>query len=70
MIGFKNLWSMINDLIQNNVLILQDNAAPTATTAAKVAGKGSLYVDRLNGVLYINTGTTAIPTWTKVGSQT
>lgn len=33
------------------------------------AGKGSLLTDSTNGVLYINTGTKASPTWTKVGTQ-
>lgn len=47
-----------------------DAAAPTnGTTGAGLMDKGSLYSDTLNGVLYINTGTKASPTWTKVGTQ-
>jgi hypothetical protein len=33
-------------------------------------GKGQLLTDTTNGILYINTGTAAAPTWTKVGTQT
>lgn len=40
--------------------------APTGVGAAK----GSLLTDTTNGILYINTGTAASPTWTKVGTQT
>jgi hypothetical protein len=46
--------------------------APTdgaAGDGASWAGKGSLLIDSTNGVLYINTGTKASPTWTKVGTQ-
>jgi hypothetical protein len=32
-------------------------------------GKGSLYVNITTGILYINTGTLASPTWVVVGSQ-
>lgn len=54
-------------------------AAPTisvATTTPGVsadfrgAGKGALVTDTTNGLLYINTGTANVPTWTKVGTQT
>lgn len=41
----------------------------TSGTGAGWAGKGSLCADATNGVLYINTGTKASPTWTKVGTQ-
>jgi len=34
------------------------------------APKGALLSDTTNGILYINTGTAAAPTWTKVGTQT
>lgn len=46
-----------------------------ATTTAGVtadgrkSGKGALLIDMTNGVLYINTGTSLNPTWTKVGTQ-
>jgi hypothetical protein len=44
-------------------------SAGTSGTGAGWAGKGSLCTDTTNGKLYINTGTTASPTWTVVGSQ-
>jgi hypothetical protein len=53
--------------------------APTLTAATTTAGsaaggagapKGALLQDTTNGILYINTGTAAVPTWTKVGTQT
>jgi hypothetical protein len=34
------------------------------------AAKGQLLSDTTNGILYINTGSQASPTWTKVGTQT
>jgi hypothetical protein len=34
------------------------------------APKGALLSDTTNGILYIQTGTSASPTWTKVGTQT
>lgn len=34
------------------------------------SGPGSQLVDTTNGVAYINTGTAAAPTWTKIGTQT
>ena len=40
------------------------------TTMATVALKGALLIDTTNAILYINTGTQASPTWTKVGTQT
>lgn len=45
-------------------------APVNGTTLANVAEKGALLSDTTNGVLYINTGTKASPTWTIVGSQT
>jgi hypothetical protein len=53
--------------------------APTLTVTQTTAGvspggvgasKGQLLADTTNGILYINTGTSAAPTWTKVGTQT
>lgn len=42
----------------------------TSGTQKGFAAKGALLVDSSNGILYINTGTLASPTWTKVGTQT
>jgi hypothetical protein len=35
-----------------------------------IANKGDLATDSTNGILYVNTGTLASTTWTKVGTQT
>lgn len=52
-----------------DVVVLVDDGAPTAATGAGTAGKGSLYVDVTNGVLYINVGDDTTPSWVTVGSQ-
>jgi hypothetical protein len=66
----KNVWGALNALANNAVLPAVNPGAPTGTTLAGHAGKGCLLIDTTNGVLYINTGTKATPTWTKVGTQT
>lgn len=56
----------------NQVIIpLLGSGAPTnggAGTGAGFAGIGSMYIDYAAGVLYLNTGTKASPTWTAGGS--
>lgn len=55
-----------------DVVVLVDEGTPAngvSGTGANTAGKGSLYVDTTNGVLYINTGTMASPAWMFVGDQ-
>ena len=58
-----------------------DGTASTGTAAVAVttpgvaptsygSPKGGKLVDTTNGIDYINTGTAAAPTWTKVGTQT
>ncbi len=42
---------------------------PGVTATGRGAPKGALLLDTTNGVLYINTGTSLAPTWTKVGTQ-
>jgi hypothetical protein len=52
--------------LENDVLILAGAGAPvdgTEGTGAGEAGKGSLYIDRTNAVLYRNSNTKASPTW-------
>ncbi len=39
----------------------------TSGTGVGVAGKGSLVVDATNGILYVNVGTKASPTWLAAG---
>jgi len=46
------------------------NTTPGVPETAAGAPKGALLTDTTNGILYINTGTAADPTWTKVGAQT
>jgi hypothetical protein len=44
-------------------------AGTPTTTLNGVAEKGALCIDTTNAFLYINTGTLAANTWTKVGLQ-
>jgi len=53
--------------------------APTLAIAETTPGvdvsyrgsiKGQLLTDTTNGIVYVNTGTAAVPVWTKVGTQT
>lgn len=43
---------------------------PGITATLRGAAKGAVMVDTATGILYVNTGTAAAPTWTKVGTQT
>lgn len=43
---------------------------PGVTATARGAPKGAKLTDTTNGIAYINTGTAAAPTWTKIGTQT
>ena len=43
---------------------------PGSPGGGKGASKGQLLIDTTNAKLYINTGTSASPTWTVVGAQT
>jgi hypothetical protein len=54
--------------------VLSNNGAPVDGTSGTHAGltnnyPGTLLVDVANTKLYINTNTTASPTWTVVGTQ-
>ncbi len=52
---------------------IQNQGAPTngtsGTRANQNAGPGALLLDVTNGKLFVNTNTSASPTWTVVGSQ-
>ena len=55
-----------------DVVVLVNDGAPTSGptgTGAGTAGTGSLYVNTTSGVLYINTGSMASPSWMFVGDQ-
>lgn len=43
---------------------------PGVDATGNWAPKGAMLIDTTNGKAYINTGTTAAPTWTVVGTQT
>jgi hypothetical protein len=59
-----------NIRMENDVVFMNAAGVPTnGTTGANFAGKGSLYVNITTGILYINTGTLASPSWVVVGSQ-
>lgn len=61
--------------VSENALEGTDPTVEVAETTAGVtasfrgAKNGALVTDITNGILYINTGTAAAPTWTKVGTQ-
>lgn len=59
-----------NNLVGTNPTVAVAQTTPGVDATGKGAGKGSLLSDTTNGILYINTGTAAAPTWTKVGTQT
>lgn len=42
---------------------------PGVTGTYRGAAKGAQLIDTDNGILYVNTGTPLLPTWTKVGTQ-
>jgi hypothetical protein len=67
-----NFWAWLKNLAYQDIAILTLADAPTdgtSGTAAGKAGPGCLLIDTNNKILYINTGTKASPTWTKVGTQ-
>jgi hypothetical protein len=73
MIFTRNIWQMLKDLVQNDVLITTGSGAPTngtSGTGVGLTGPGSLYIRTATGVVYVNTNTKASPTWTVVGTQT
>lgn len=70
MITLKNIRASELDLARSDVFILAKAGAPGATDGVGMAGKGSLCVDTTSGLLYSNTGTKAVPAWTKTGIQT
>ncbi len=52
----------------NKVIIMVGAGAPVdGTTGDNIAGIGSLYIDRTNGALYIQTDVITSPVWVLVG---
>lgn len=53
--------------MSNDVCMLNGAGVPTdAVTGANYAGKGSLYINRSAGTLWINTNTKASPAWVQL----
>lgn len=48
----------------------QVNGVPDANTFVGTAYKGFMVVNTATGIVYVNTGTAAVPAWSVVGSQT
>lgn len=46
-----------------------EETTPGVDASALGAPKGATLMDTTNGIAYVNTGTAAAPTWTKVGTQ-
>lgn len=61
--------------VADDSLVGTDAAVAVTETTAGVtadfrgAKKGAIVTDTTNGVVYVNTGTALVPTWTKVGTQ-
>ncbi len=64
---------MIDIKMSNDVCLLNGATTPVdggSGTGAGLAGKGSQYTARDTGVVYLNTGTKAVPVWTVLGAGT
>lgn len=60
----------VNALTGTSPTIAVAETTPGVDATGAWAPKGAQLVDMTNGIAYINTGTAAAPTWTKVGTQT
>jgi hypothetical protein len=70
-IGFiaNNAQAAIGNLADQSILPVTYAGAPSGSTGAGDCARGTLLIDTVNGILYINTGTKTTPVWTKVGAQ-
>jgi hypothetical protein len=62
----KNIWSMIKNWWENDVVSIVGAGAPTdgtSGTGVNLCGPGSQYTDITNKNVYINGNTKASPTW-------
>jgi hypothetical protein len=68
--GFPmSVWGMLTGLVKRSVIIIPVAGVPsdgTTGTGVGKAGKGSLAINYTSGLLYINSGTIASPTWTAI----
>lgn len=63
----RNIQASAKSLAENGIINIAGAGAPTSGTSGtgvRICGKGSLYFDVTNGLVYQNTGTTTSPTWT------
>lgn len=58
-----------SELVGSGASVSVAETTPGVDASGRGSGKGTLLTDTTNGILYINTGTAAAPTWTKVGTQ-
>jgi hypothetical protein len=65
-----NTITSVSSLTGTSPTLAVTETTPGVRATALGTGKGGLLTDTTNGILYINTGTAAAPTWTKVGTQT
>jgi hypothetical protein len=63
------LMTYVNSLTGTSPTLAIAETTPGVDVTGRGAAKGALLTDITNGILYINTGTAAAPTWTKVGTQ-
>lgn len=59
-----------NSLTGSAPTLAVEETTPGVTAFGRGAAKGTIVTDTTNGIAYINTGTPAAPTWTKIGTQT
>ncbi len=58
-----------NSLTGTNPTLAITETTPGVDATARGAGIGQTLIDITNGYQYLNTGTSAAPTWTKTGTQ-
>jgi hypothetical protein len=65
-----SIWGMLTGLVTKRSIIIIPNAGVpsngTSGTGVGQAGTGSLCINYTSGLLYINSGTAASPTWTAI----
>jgi hypothetical protein len=59
-----------NSLTGTSPTLAVAETTPGVTATGRGYSKGKMISDTTNGIVYVNTGTTTAPTWTKVGTQT
>lgn len=62
--------TVANNSLTGTATLSIAETTPGVNATGLGSAKGALLTDTTNGILYINTGSAAAPTWTKVGTQT